>query len=212
MHHSLAKGRHGWCRTFSATAPHPSGVPLGFWELERPSSARSRTITLEAKGMPRLLQEMCLEHTDHAMIHHLQQGRGVRLQKYNLDVGVEVLQHLGVGGGIVQDHQDLEGEALRRAIIILHLVKELCLAVGLEYTARHPTTGVVVPVDGQAFLFIAFKDMRGLCMVDQDGLYLTVSRQVSPEQEGETVLISLKSGGTLLLPRDVCAFSHLFPQ
>ena len=66
-------------------------------------------ITLEAKGMPRLLQEMCLEHTDHALIHRLQQGRGVQRQKYELDVGVEVLQHMEVGGGIVQDHQDLEG-------------------------------------------------------------------------------------------------------
>ena len=40
-----------------------------------------------------------------------------------------------VDGGIVLDHQDLEGEALRHAII-LQLMAELCLAVGLEYTAR----------------------------------------------------------------------------
>ena len=41
--------------------------------------------------------------------------------------------------------------------------------------------------------------MQFLVMVDQDRLQLTVSRQVSPEQKGEIVLISLKSGGTLLL-------------
>ena len=83
-------------------------------------------VALQAKGTPRLLQEICLEHTDHALIHRLRQGRSVRRQKDKLDVGVEVLQHLGVSGGIVQDHQDLEGEALRQAIF-LQLAKSYVL-------------------------------------------------------------------------------------
>ena len=116
---------------------------------------------------------------------------------------MEVLQHLRVGRGILQDHQDLEGEALRCAIIF-QLMGELCFAVGLEYNACHPTIRTGVPVDGQAVLFIALKGAWVLGMVDQDRLQLAVSGQVNPEQEDEMVLICLKSGGALLLPRDVC--------
>ena len=75
-----------------------------------------RQITLQTKGTPRLLKVMCLEHPDDALIHRLQQRRGVRQQEDELDVAMQVLQHVGVGGSVIQDHQDTEGEALRRAI------------------------------------------------------------------------------------------------
>ena len=48
-------------------------------------------------------------------------------------------------------------------------------------------------------------------MVDQDGLDLAVSHQVSPQQEGETVLKCLEARGRLLLPCDVRAVRHFFP-
>ena len=73
-------------------------------------------ITLHTKGTPRLLKVMCLEHLDHTLIHRLQQRYGVRQQEDEPDVPVQVLQHVGVGGSIIQDHQDTEGEALRCAI------------------------------------------------------------------------------------------------
>ena len=48
-------------------------------------------------------------------------------------------------------------------------------------------------------------------MVDQDGLVFAVSRQVSPQQKGETVLKCLEAWGRLLLPNDVRAVRHFFP-
>ena len=137
-------------------------------------------ITLHTKGMPRPLKVMRLEHLDYALIHLLQQRRGVRRQEDKLDVLMQVLQH-GVGGSIVEDHQDMEGEALRRTIL-LQLVHPLRLAVGLENVTRHPT------VDRQADLDIVLECTRVLSVVDQNGLQLAVSRQVSPQQKGETVL------------------------
>ena len=65
-------------------------------------------------------------------------------------------------------------------------------------------------MDRQAVLFIALKGTRVLSVVDQDRLQFVFSGQVSLKQEDETLLVSLKSGGTLL-PLDVCAFRHLFP-
>ena len=65
-------------------------------------------ITLHAKGTPRPLKVMRLEHLDHALIHRLQQRHGVRQQEDELDVLMQVLQHLGVGGSDVEDHQDTE--------------------------------------------------------------------------------------------------------
>ena len=114
---------------------------------------------------------------------------------------------MGVGGSIVQDHQDLEGEALRRAIL-LQLLEQLHLTVGLENIACHPATGVGVPLEGQAVLIIALKGTRVLGIVDQDGFQLAVSSQVSPHKEGDTVLKCLETWGRLLL-HDVCAFRHL---
>ena len=43
-------------------------------------------IALQAKGTPRFLEEIRFEHMDHALIHRLQQGRGVQQQKDELDV------------------------------------------------------------------------------------------------------------------------------
>ena len=83
---------------------------------------------------------MCLEHLDHALVHWLQQRCGVRRQKDELNVGMQVRQHLGVGGRVVGDHQDFEGEALRRAML-LQLMDQLCLAVGLVNMAHRPTSG-----------------------------------------------------------------------
>ena len=103
-------------------------------------------ITLHTKGAPRLLKVMCLEHLDHALIPQLQQRRGVRRQEDELDVLMQVLQHVGVGGSVVEDHQDTEGEALRRAIL-LQLVHQGHPAVVLENVARHPTSGIGVPMD-----------------------------------------------------------------
>ena len=60
--------------------------------------------------------------------------------------------------------------------------------------ARHPTTGVGEPVDRQVGLIRALKGTRVLGVVDQDGLQFAVSHQVSPQQEGETVLNALKPG------------------
>ena len=76
--------------------------------------------------------------------------------------------------------------------------------------ARHPTTGVGEPVDRQAGLVVALECTRILCVVDQDGLQLAVSHQVSPQQEGETVLERFEARGRLLLC-DVCTFRHLLP-
>ena len=67
---------------------------------------------------------------------------------------MQVWQHLGLGGSVVEDHEDFEGDALRYAIF-LQLMDQLNLAVGLENMVRHPTTGVGEPVDGQAGLVIA---------------------------------------------------------
>ena len=94
---------------------------------------------------------------------------------FELDVGVQIRQSLGVHGSIIEEHEDLEGEALRRAIL-LQLIIELCLAAGLENIARHPTTGVGVPMDRQAILVIAPKGTQVLGGVDQNRLQLAVSR------------------------------------
>ena len=66
-----------------------------------------RHITLQTKGTPHL-NVMCLEHPDDALVHRLRQRRGVRQQKDELDVMMQVLQHVGVGGSVVEDHQDTE--------------------------------------------------------------------------------------------------------
>ena len=153
---------------------------------------------------------MRLEHLDHALIHQLQQRRGVRWQKDELDVLMQVLQHMGVGKSIVEDHQDMEGEALRCAILF-QLVHQLRLAVALENVASHPTSGIGKPMDRQAGLVITLEHTWVLGMVDRDRLELAVSCQVSPQQEGETVFICLKAWGKLLLPCDVHEVRHFIP-
>ena len=61
-------------------------------------------------------------------------------------------------------------------------------------------------MDRQADLIMVLMGTRVLSVVDQDGLELTIACQVRPQQESETVLECLKSGGVLFLPRDVCVF------
>ena len=168
-----------------------------------------RHITLHTKGMPHLLKVMCLHHLDHALIHRLQQRCGVRRQEDELDVLMQVLQHVGLGGSIIQYHQDTEGGALRCAIH-LQLVHQGHPAVCLENVSRHPITGMGEPMDRQAGLSIDLECTRVLGVVDQDGLELAVSHQVSPQQEGETALKCLEAWGRLL-PRDVRAVRHFFP-
>ena len=131
-------------------------------------------------------------------------------QEDELDVTMKVLQQVRVGGSVVEDHQDTEGEALRRAIL-LQLVHQPYLAVLLKNVTCHPTSGIAEPVDRQAALIIPLECMRVLSVVDQDGLQLAVSRQVSPQQEGEMVLERFEARGRLLLLRDVRAFWHFLP-
>ena len=66
-------------------------------------------------------------------------------------------------------------------------------------------------MDKQARLCIALECMRVLGVIHNDGLQLAVSRQVGPQQKGETVLKCLEARGRLLLPRDVHAVRHFFP-
>ena len=161
--------------------------------------------------MPRLLKVMCLEHPDDALIHRLQQRRGVRWQEDELGVAMQVLQHVGVGGTVIQDYQDTEGEALRRAI--LHQLMDIGRpAVRLENTSCHPTTGIGVPMERQTGFFIALECTRVLGVVNQDGLELAVSHQVILQQEGETILKLFEAQGRLLFHCDVCVFRHLLPQ
>ena len=80
-----------------------------------------------------------------------------------------VLQHVGVGGNIIQYHQDTEGEALRRAIL-LQLAHQGFPNVVPENVARHPTTGTGEPMDSQVGLSIALECTRVLGVVDQDRL------------------------------------------
>ena len=62
---------------------------------------------------------------------------------------------MGMGGSVVVDHQDMEGEALKRTIL-LQLVHQGSSALRLENVSRHPTSGIGLPMDMQAGLFIAF--------------------------------------------------------
>ena len=54
---------------------------------------------------------------------------------------MQVLQHMGVGGSIVEDHRDTEGETLRHAIL-LQLMHRPYLAVLLKNVTRHPASGI----------------------------------------------------------------------
>ena len=83
----------------------------------------------------------------------------------------------------------MEGEALR-LIILLQLMHQLYLAVRLDNVARHPTSGIGEPVDRHAGLIVSLEHTR---VVDQDRFELAVSRQVSPQQEGEKVLKCLEA-------------------
>ena len=142
-----------------------------------------RHITLKTKGTPCLLKVICRKHSDSILIHRLQQRCSVRLKKDKLYITMQILQHLGVGGSIVEDHQDTEGETLICAIL-LQLMHQGNRAVHLENVSRHPTSGIGVPVDRQAGLFIApsaqgvsaWYIMTGSCL--QSPFRLAPSRRV----------------------------------
>ena len=70
---------------------------------------------------------------------------------------------------------------------------------------------VIQPVDRQAGIVVTLEYTRVLFIVDQDELKFAVSCQVSPQQEGETVLKCHEARGTLLLPRDVREVRHCLP-
>ena len=116
----------------------------------------------------------------------------------------------GWGRGIVEEHQDLEGEALTEAIL-LKLGLELVLDVRLEDVPRHPSSLIGVPAHREQVLGVTLKGTRVLGVVHQDGLQLTVPRQVRPQQEGETVLICLEAWVRLLFLCNVRAFKHFLP-
>ena len=199
---------HGWCRPTNDVAPHPSEIPLQpSRELECPSQARPRTNHTSCRGMPRLLKVMCLEHLDHPLIHRLQQSCGVVQQEDELDVLMQVLQHMGMGRIIIQGHQDTEGEALRRAVLP-QLVHQGHPAVILENEARHFTSGIQEPIDRQACLCIALDCTKVLGLIHNDRPKLAVSRQARSQQEGETVLKCLEAGADFSLM--MCMWSGNF--
>ena len=90
----------------------------------------------------------------------------------------------------------------------------LRLAVGLENVAHHPTTGIGEPLDRQAGLILALECMRVLGVVDQNGLELAVSRQVSPSRRVKQSLNALKPGAdfsSLVMYARSCIFFHCRP-
>ena len=58
-----------------------------------------------------------------------------------------------MGGGIVDDHQDAEGEVVSRAVL-LQLGYQGTLAVCLESIASHPASCIGVPMHQQTALVI----------------------------------------------------------
>ena len=52
----------------------------------------------------------------------------------------------------------------------------------LGKVSRHPTTGIGLPMDKQAGLFIAPECKRVLNVVDWGGLQLSVSRRLAPSR------------------------------
>ena len=115
-----------------------------------------------------------------------------------------------IGG--LRGHEDLEGEALRHAILF-RLVHQGCLAVGLEINARHPATGVGVPVDGQAILVIALKGTWILSVVDQDNFSLQSPVRLAPSRRVKWSLNALKSVADFSLVMHVWSgiFFHCSP-
>ena len=107
---------------------------------------------------------------------------------------MQVLQHVGVSGSIVEDHQDMEGESLRREIL-LQLVHQGSLAVRLK------NMSTAVSMDRQVGFIIALECTKVFGVVHHHRLELAVSCQVSPQQEGETVLESFEAPGRLLVLR-----------
>ena len=112
---------------------------------------------------------MGLEHLDDALVHRLHERRGVGREVHEVDVLVEVQQYLGVGRGIIEEHQDLEGEALTPAIL-LKLILKLVLDIRLEDVPRHPSSRVGVPVHREGVLGLPLKSTWVLGVVHQNGL------------------------------------------
>ena len=111
-------------------------------------------------GTPSLLEIMGLEHPNDPLIHGLQQRRSVGQQKKKKKekekknyITMQVLQYLGVGGAVVEDHQDMEGKVVSHAVL-LQLGYQGTLAVCLENRASHPASCTGVPMNGQPAPFI----------------------------------------------------------
>ena len=153
---------------------------------------------------------MGLEHADDALVHRLQERHGVGREVHEMYALVEVQNSLGVGRGVVEEHQDLEGEALTEAILP-KLGLELVLDVRLEDVRRHPSSLVGVPAHKERVLGVPLKGTWVLSMVHQEGLEFAIPRQVRPQQEGETVLECLEAWGRLLFLCNVRAFRHFLP-
>ena len=133
------------------TTPHHVFLEFHFSLLESLCSLLKliqRHITLQTKGTSRLLKVMCLEHWDNIFIHRLQQRHGVRWKKDELYITMQVLQHMGVGGSIVEDHQDTEREALRCAVLlqIMHQRYACCTPEKCDPSSNHWNWGT----NGQA--------------------------------------------------------------
>ena len=164
----------------------------------------SHHITLQTRGMPRLLKVICLENPDDTLIHRLQQRRVEEIQ--TLYHYASTATH---GGG----QERCRGPSGYRRIraILLQLMHQGHPAVCLENVFRQPTSGIGVPMDRQVGLCIVLECTRVLGLVHHDMLKLAVSRQVSPQHEGEMVLERFEARGRLLLPLDVQAFRHFLP-
>ena len=167
---------------------------------------------LTTKGMPHFLKVMCPEHLDHALIHLLQQRHGVRRKKGEL-VSCHDASPATRGGG----RECCRGPSgYRRGdpetcnTPSTRTPKQSC-CTPVENVSRHPTSRIGIPVDRQGGLFIALQCTRILGVVHHDGIEFVVSRQVSPQQKGETVLERIEARGRLLLLRIVCVLSHLLP-
>ena len=88
---------------------------------------------------------------------------------------------MGLGGSIVEDHQDIEGEALRH-VILFQLVHQDMFAVLLKNITRHATSGIGEPMDRQATLIVSLECTRVFGMVHHNGLKFAVFCQVGAQQ------------------------------
>ena len=151
---------------------------------------------------------MGLEHLSDPLIHWLQQRCGVGWQKHKLDITTQGLQHIGMGGGVIKDHQDMEGEVVSHTVL-LQLGNQGILAVRLGNRDSHPASCNGIPMHRQTPLVITLKNTRVLRMANHDRLYLTIDCQVCIQQQSEMVLEYFEAWCRLLLLRDVLSRSKV---